>query len=44
MGVDFGSRNSFTNLGSFAKVTIPEKSVIPCFDYEHFHLAVYSRL
>ena len=29
-GVDFSSRNNSANLGSFAKVSVPVKSIIPC--------------
>ena len=29
-GADFSSRNNFSNLGSFAKVFVPVKSIIPC--------------
>ena len=28
-GLDFSSRNKFTNLGSFAKVSVPVESIIP---------------
>ena len=29
MGVDFSSRNDFTNLSSLAKVSVPVESIIP---------------
>ena len=29
-GVNFSSRNNFTNLGSFAKVSVPVETIIPC--------------
>ena len=29
-GVNFISRNNLNNLGSFAKVSVPVKSIIPC--------------
>ena len=28
--VDFSSRSNFANLGSFAKVSVPVESIIPC--------------
>ena len=30
MGVGFNFRNNFANLGSFAKVSVPLQSTIPC--------------
>ena len=32
-GVDFSSRNNFTNLGSFAKVSVPVETIIPSLVY-----------
>ena len=32
-GVDFSARNNFSNSGSFAKVSIPVGSIIPCFNH-----------
>ena len=32
-GADFSSRNNFSNSGSFAKVSIPLRSIIPCFNH-----------
>ena len=29
-GIDFSSRNNVANLGSFAKVSAPDQSIIPC--------------
>ena len=31
-GVGFNIPNNFANLGSFAKVSVPSQSIIPCID------------
>ena len=45
-GGDFSSRNTFTNLGSFAKVSFSVETVIPWFTFGYFkscaHIVVLS--